>query len=115
MNNWDSYLIKTDSLGSLLWSKTYGDSGGEQSYDMDLSSDSGCIMIGVTSSFGLGYNDCYMIKTDFLGNSGGCYENIQQRKVIQLVYCQIICLSRFLMRVINFLLGCLHHPLVMLV
>ena len=74
MNNWDSYLIKTDSLGFLLWSKTYGGSGSEQCYDMDLSSDSGCIMIGFTSSFGLGYNDCYIIKTDFIGNSGGCFE-----------------------------------------
>ena len=74
LNNWDSYLIKTDSMGSLLWSKTYGGSGNEQCYDMDLSSDSGCIMIGFTSSFGLGYNDCYIIKTDFIGNSGGCFE-----------------------------------------
>jgi hypothetical protein len=66
---WDVYLIKTDSLGDTLWTRTFG---GEK-YDIGMSvqqtSDGGFIIAGLTHSFGAGEGDLYMIKTDSLGDS----------------------------------------------
>ncbi len=69
----DLFLIKTDSDGNLLWSRAIGGSDEEdsQGYSNVLhTSDSGFVFIGNTYSFGSGFSDCYLVKTDSLGNSG---------------------------------------------
>ncbi len=62
------YLLKTNALGSLLWSKTYGGNNEDYGYDARQSSDGGFIICGTTHSFGAGNGDIYLIKTDNTGN-----------------------------------------------
>jgi len=65
-------LIKTDSLGAVQWSKAYG---GNQGFFLDFASDGGYVLGGQTVSFGAGFKDGFMIKTDSAGNSGCATSN----------------------------------------
>ena len=61
-------LIKTDTLGDTLWSKTYGGTQFSWAYCVQQTSDSGFVLIGNTTSFGANPDDIYMVKTDVNGN-----------------------------------------------
>ncbi|MFH2035436.1 MAG: FlgD immunoglobulin-like domain containing protein [Candidatus Zixiibacteriota bacterium] len=65
----DVYFIKTDANGNLLWSKTYGGSGGESGYAVRETADSGFIAIGNTGTFGTGYSSIYVVRIDSNGDS----------------------------------------------
>ncbi|MBK6642762.1 MAG: T9SS type A sorting domain-containing protein [Bacteroidetes bacterium] len=65
----DLFLIKTDSVGNLLWSKTYGGPGNEYGSEIQITSDSGYVIVGYTSSFGAGSYDIYLIRTDEVGDT----------------------------------------------
>jgi hypothetical protein len=67
--NSDVYLIKTDSLGDSIWTKTYGGAESEDGNSIQQTQDSGFIIVGFTFSFGAGVNDVYLIKTDSLGDT----------------------------------------------
>ncbi len=71
--NGDVYLIKTDSNGNLLWSKTYGGTGLDEANSVQQTVDGGFIISGTTNSFDSVLR-IYFIKTDANGNSG-CNEN----------------------------------------
>jgi hypothetical protein len=66
----DVYLIKTDEMGNVLWSKTYGTPNEDRAEHMQLTLDGGIIIIGTTASIVNGYNsyNIYLIKTDSYGN-----------------------------------------------
>ncbi|MEO0127635.1 MAG: hypothetical protein ABIL44_07795 [candidate division WOR-3 bacterium] len=65
----DIYLIKTDSLGNLLWQNTYGGSNYEYGYDVEVLAN-GYIIVGQTNSFdGHWDQDVYLIRTDSLGDT----------------------------------------------
>jgi len=70
----DVYLIKTDSLGDTLWTRTYGGTDYEYGYLLAQTSDGGYIVVGNTYSYGAGMTDVYLIKTDSLGNVAGIEE-----------------------------------------
>jgi len=67
---WDDFLLyKTDSLGNILWSKTYGGVGTDIGFGVQQTTDKGYIFVGYTEAFGVGGKDVMLIKTDSLGGS----------------------------------------------
>jgi hypothetical protein len=65
----DVLLVKTNSIGDTLWTKTYGGIGNEVGYSILQTSDGSYIITGVTSSFGSGDYGMYLIKTDSNGDT----------------------------------------------
>ncbi len=66
--NWDIFLIKTDANGNVQWAKTYGGTGNDWASSVQQTSDGGYILAGVTTSFGAGWDDIFLINTDANGN-----------------------------------------------
>jgi TolB-like protein len=64
----DIFLIKTDANGNIIWAKTYGGTSWDEAYSVQQTSDGGYIVAGWTWSFGVGYSDFFLIKTDANGN-----------------------------------------------
>ncbi|MCK5843210.1 MAG: PQQ-like beta-propeller repeat protein, partial [Victivallales bacterium] len=65
----DVYLIKTDSEGDTIWTRTYGGSNWDWGESVAQTSDGGYIIAGGTKSFGAGERDVYLVKTDALGDT----------------------------------------------
>ncbi|MFI5205754.1 MAG: hypothetical protein ACHQVK_02335, partial [Candidatus Paceibacterales bacterium] len=65
----DVFLIRTNSMGDTLWTKTYGGTGQDVGYDVQQTSDGGYLIAGYTSSFGAGNDDVYLIKTNSAGDT----------------------------------------------
>lgn len=63
----DVYLLRTDSLGDLLWSRSIGGAGSDYGWMVEETLDSGFAIAGCTSSFGAGGSDVLLIKTDASG------------------------------------------------
>jgi hypothetical protein len=67
--NWDIYLLKTDSLGDTIWTRTYGSSSYDYCHSVHELTDGGYVVIGYTASFGSGYSDIYLLKIDTNGDT----------------------------------------------
>jgi hypothetical protein len=65
----DVYVIKTDSTGDTLWTRTYGGPEDDYGYSIEPTDDHGYIIAGYTNSFGGGDYDIYIIKTDADGDT----------------------------------------------
>ena len=61
----DVWLIKTDSNGDSLWTKTYGGTECEEAFDIINTIDNGYLITGTYDW----YSEVYLIKTDFDGDS----------------------------------------------
>jgi hypothetical protein len=71
-------LIKTNTTGDTIWTRTYGGTGNDYGYSIQQTSDGGYIVAGGTDSYG-NYYQVYLIKTDSLGRSTGVEENAEGR------------------------------------
>ena len=65
--DYDIYLIKTDSAGTEIWSRTFGGTGIEYGFDITATSDGGFVLVGSTTSYGNGGRDIYLVKIDGSG------------------------------------------------
>jgi microcompartment protein CcmK/EutM len=65
---WDMILIKTDSVGVELWTKTFGGINLEDGNSViEHSLDTGFVLAGWTDSVGAGNRDYMLVKTDSVG------------------------------------------------
>jgi hypothetical protein len=67
-NYLDMYLLKTDAEGSLLWAKTFGGPMQDNANSVCQLTNGDFIVLGSTHSFGAGYTDMYLVRTDNNGN-----------------------------------------------
>jgi len=66
---WDVYLVKTDSIGDTLWTKTYGGSDRDIGYSVQQTNDGGYIVVGATEIFDIFAGEVLLIKTDANGDT----------------------------------------------
>lgn len=64
---YDIWLVKTDSLGTEEWNRTFGDSFSDIGYEVHETADAGFITVGVQRDKD-GWDDVTLIKTDSSGN-----------------------------------------------
>lgn len=64
----DLWLLRTDSLGDTLWSKTYGDTGNDYGHSLQITDDGNYIITGWKS---INYTavDVWLLKVDTLGDT----------------------------------------------
>ena len=63
-DDYDAYLIKTDSIGAEQWSKIFGGNLDDQFWGIEQTTDGGYVIVGKTESLGDTLGDIYIIKTD---------------------------------------------------
>jgi len=79
--SYNMWLLKFDSFGDTIWTRTYGGTGAEEGYTLNLTQDGCFIAGGITSSYGAGQNDIWLLKIDFSGDTlwtktyGGYYND----------------------------------------
>lgn len=61
------YLTKTSFDGDSLWAVTLGGTRADYGYSLEITDEYGLLIVGATNSYGLGYNDAYVIKTSSTG------------------------------------------------
>lgn len=65
----DMLLIRTDSLGNLIWSKTFGGTGRDYGQSVvQTMGDGGFVVAGYTLSFGAGGEDMWLVQVDMNGD-----------------------------------------------
>ena len=62
-------LLKSDSSGTLLWSKKFEGAGNDIPYTVKETLDSGYVICGYTESFGHGNRDLLVIKVNSIGDT----------------------------------------------
>jgi hypothetical protein len=64
---YDAWLVRTDSLGDTLWTRTFGGGGEERAFSAMATADGGFAFGGWTGSSGAGAADAWLVKTDSAG------------------------------------------------
>jgi predicted secreted protein len=65
----DFWLVKTDSTGNQLWSRTYGGAGNEEAHSLVQTDDGEYMIAGYTDSLGAGGYDFWLVKTERVSDS----------------------------------------------
>ncbi|PCH97829.1 MAG: hypothetical protein COB85_02440 [Bacteroidetes bacterium] len=65
----DAYLLRLNSMGDTLWTRTYGSTGDEYGNSVRETMDSGFVITGEAYAFGAGNGDTYLIRTDAMGDT----------------------------------------------
>lgn len=60
----DFWLVKIDSAGTMLWSKTFGGSEDEVTYSVTQTDDLGYAIVGTTKSFGASGFDAWLVRVN---------------------------------------------------
>ncbi len=60
----DVFLVKTDATGNFQWQQSYGGGMDEICYEVEQTADGGYVLGCETDSFGSGYSDFWLVKTD---------------------------------------------------
>ena len=69
-SNWDMWLIKTNSGGDTVWTKTFGDSAIDYGNQIINTQDGNILLCGITRSvLSQSYPDIYLIKVDYNGDT----------------------------------------------
>ncbi|NQV19434.1 MAG: T9SS type A sorting domain-containing protein [Armatimonadetes bacterium] len=64
----DFWLVKIDENGYEIWNQHYGGIESDFAFSGQQTTDGGFIIIGYTSSYGVGFDDFWLVKTDENGN-----------------------------------------------
>lgn len=64
----DVLILKYDSTGHLLWSRTWGGANDDEGHDLAMNQDGNIYVVGYTSSFSTGGTDLVLLKYDPSGN-----------------------------------------------
>jgi len=78
----DLWILKTDSSGDTVWTKTYGGAGQDYGVSIQQTSDDGFVIAGINSSVSAGGKDVWLVKTDANGDTawtrtyGGALEDV---------------------------------------
>jgi hypothetical protein len=63
----DATLIRIDSVGTVVWARSYGGEGRDIGHGVTTAPDGGFLLVGYTNSYGAGANDIYLVCTDGSG------------------------------------------------
>jgi hypothetical protein len=66
--SYDVWLVRADSLGNVIWARTFGGTGFDEALSVWQNSDDGFILTGHTDSFNADSVDILLIRTDSFGN-----------------------------------------------
>lgn len=58
----DLFIIRTDTNGDTLWTRTYGGDSSEIGNSIQKTSDNGYVIVGQTNAFGAGGDDVWLLK-----------------------------------------------------
>ena len=84
---YDVYVLKLDSVGNIIWTKTVGGKGNDYGNSIIQTNDGGYAIAGYTDSYGAGGYDVYVITLDSIGSlcsatgSGGSITTIDSGKI----------------------------------
>ena len=67
-DDYDFWLVKTDSNGNEQWNKTFGGTGYDVALSVQQTSDEGYVLAGYTYSYSADDYDFWLVKTDSSGN-----------------------------------------------
>ncbi len=70
--DYDSYFVKFDAAGTLLWSRTAGGVNDDRIFSISQTTDTGFVSAGYTTSFGAGLNDINIVKLNSVGSVQWC-------------------------------------------